>query len=724
MGERHSGAVDVDTAAGGRIGRWLYLLLRRRTSSREFLPQVDGLRWYAIAAVLLHHCAGYAIQAPASPQAQSFRRLEIEGFTLYGALGVNLFFVISGFVLGLPFARAAEHGSPHIGYRSYLLRRVVRIEPPYVINLLILAAAYVIQRGEQFADIGPHLVASLLYCHGLVYGTFSTINFVAWTLEIEIQFYLLAPLLAVIYKLPNRATRVCVASGVGVASLLLADWMMATGFGDGRARLTLLPFLPFFLGGFLLADVHVRSASLGCSTAGDLLALPCVAGVAWFGRQAGLAATCGLAVSLVGFCYSGIAGRWHSRILSWPPLVVLGGMCYTIYLYHAYLMAAAGPWLCGGLAPLGGGLWAFLALMAAFGTVIVAISIPLYLLFERPFMGVVGGLIAQGPEALPISCRVFPTAVPFVVPGFERQHRSDDFALAPATIDSRAWFAGFAARVEAAVGRRYLPVCRLADGEYEFLFGSRSWNPRLPYVRRAAAAARVTAWRWRHGSPGFHAETAPGISSGELTVAECQALRPVMQDDLEHLARHGILAMHLTYGREPFHEAYFPALRDWVRRSGLALNHASYVPFYFVYALLRGPRSAGLLGGRRLLVVHSAEGEKQAGIRRSLLDLGAAHVDWLGISPTRAFADRLDLQDLSMKPDLCLVGAGIGKTRVLRQLEPLAVPCIDAGFTFEVWADADRQWDRPFMTPDAAFSAQLVRYLPPGAHAGDESARR
>jgi hypothetical protein len=362
--------------------------------------------------------------------------------------------------------------------------------------------------------------------------------------------------------------------------------------------------------------------------------------------------------------------------------------------------------------------------MAAFGTVIVAISIPLYLLFERPFMGVVGGLIAQGPEALPVSCRAFPATVPFVVPGFERQHRPEDFALAPSAIDSRAWFDGFAGRVEAAVGRRYLPVCRLADGEYEFLFGPKSWNPRLPYVRRAAAAARVAAWRWRHRSPGFHAETAPGISSGELTATECQALRPVVRDDLEHIACHGILAMHLTYGREPFHEAYFPALRDWVRRSGLALDHANYVPFYFVYALLRGPRSAGLVGGRRLLVVHSAAGEKQAAIRRSLLDLGAAHVEWLGVSPTRAFADRLDLRAVAAKPDLCLVGAGIGKTRVLRQLEPLAVPCIDAGFTFEVWADTDRQWDRPFMTPDTAFSAQLVRYLPARAYAGDESACR
>jgi hypothetical protein len=194
-----------------------------------------------------------------------------------------------------------------------------------------------------------------------------------------------------------------------------------------------------------------------------------------------------------------------------------------------------------------------------------------------------------------------------------------------------------------------------------------------------------------------------------------------MCSDLETIARDGVLAMHLSYGREPFHEAYFPALRAWVRQGNLSLNHANYVPFYFVYALLRGPRSAALLGGRRVLVVHSALGEKRAAIQRSLAKLGVSAVHWLTISPTRAFAENLDMHSLAARPDLCLVGAGIGKTRVLRQLESLDVPCIDAGFTFEVWANPDRQWDRPFMTPDASFSPRLARFLPPQAFTREES---
>ena len=56
-------------------------------------------------------------------------------------------------------------------------------------------------------------------------------------------------------------------------------------------------------------------------------------------------------------------------------------------------------------------------------------------------------------------------------------------------------------------------------------------------------------------------------------------------------------------------------------------------------------------------------------------------------------------------------GAGIGKSRILRQLEPFNVPCIDAGYAFEVWAAPDRQWDRPYMTCDKDMDVTKVRFL-------------
>ena len=696
---------------------WLYGLLRRRTSTGEFLPQIDGLRWYAIAAVVLHHCGGYAIGSPASPHAEAFRSHGVARFVSYGALGVNLFFVLSGFVVGLPFARAAARGDGCPSLRRYYGRRVLRIEPPYIINLALLTAAHVAWRGERLGDLAPHFVANLFYCHGLVFGTWSPINFVAWSLEVEVQFYLLAPLLAAIFVLPGMPLRILAAGLLALGAALLADGPVADVIGASRAKLTVLPYLPFFLGGFLLADRHARSPyPLKTAVLGDAMAVPSLAGVAWFGGQAGVAATFGLAASLSGLCFSAIAGRAHARFLSWAPLVVVGGMCYTTYLYHAAVMAVVGPGLCRTLSPLGSGVCPFVALMAAFGVVITLACVPLYLLFEKPFMGLGSGVI-QGNTALPASCRVLPATVPFAVPGFARQRRAEDFTFAPAQIECTAWFDSFADRVEAAIGRHYVPICRLGDGEFEFLFGPALWNPRLPPLQRAASAARALTWRWLHHRPGFHAATAPGISSGDMTPEEWHAHRPIFRKDVEAIARDGVLAMHLSYGKEPFQESYFRPLGKWLRESGIRVTVENYVPFYFVYALLRGPRAERLLQGRRVLVVHSAAGARKAAIRDSLQSAGASKVEWLAISPTRAFAERLDLRTLKASPELCLVGAGIGKPRILRQLEPLSVPCIDAGFTFDVWADPDRQWDRPYMTPDSAFDPTRVRYLesPPAA---------
>jgi hypothetical protein len=143
----------------------------------------------------------------------------------------------------------------------------------------------------------------------------------------------------------------------------------------------------------------------------------------------------------------------------------------------------------------------------------------------------------------------------------------------------------------------------------------------------------------------------------------------------------------------------------------ISLTLINYAPFYFVYGLLRGPAFPRLVAGRRVLVVHSAVGAKRDAIVKSLQAVGPASIEWLGISATRSFAETLDLSRLQEKPDICLIGAGVGKAALFSQLEPLQVPCIDAGYTFEVWADADRQWDRPFMTPDTDFDVSRVRYL-------------
>jgi hypothetical protein len=318
---------------------------------------------------------------------------------------------------------------------------------------------------------------------------------------------------------------------------------------------------------------------------------------------------------------------------------------------------------------------------------------------------------SAGLALLPAPYRILPASVPFRVPGFEGQSRATDFVLAPGPIDCAAWFGRFVDRVSRAVGTSWLPVCRMSDGEFTLLFGPQPPSLRYPPARRLRMRLRQVAGIVRRRLTGLRAHTAKGVSSGAMSYAEIRALAPVMAREYADVARAGILGLHLSYGKTPFQEQFFPPISRWLADQAVTLTPDNYVPFYFVYALLRGPAFPQLVSGRRVLVVHSADGGKREAIATAIRAAGAREVDWLSISSSRAFADRLDLGTLPARPDLCLLGAGIGKARLFGQLMPLAVPCIDAGFSFEAWADPDKQWDRPYMTPDSRLDVSRVRFL-------------
>ena len=65
----------------------------------------------------------------------------------------------------------------------------------------LLVFYFVFQPASERGTLLPHFFASLFYAHGLVYGSWSEINAVTWSLEIEVQFYILAPLLCRVFSI-------------------------------------------------------------------------------------------------------------------------------------------------------------------------------------------------------------------------------------------------------------------------------------------------------------------------------------------------------------------------------------------------------------------------------------------------------------------------------------------------------------------------------------------
>ena len=107
-----------------------------------------------------------------------------------GYFGVHLFFVISGFILALPFARRHFGRASVPALKRYYFEAHKDRATVTVINISLAFACIWFTNSGHLLFL-PHFIASLFYFHGLVYGEASWINGVAWSLEIEVQFYLM-----------------------------------------------------------------------------------------------------------------------------------------------------------------------------------------------------------------------------------------------------------------------------------------------------------------------------------------------------------------------------------------------------------------------------------------------------------------------------------------------------------------------------------------------------
>lgn len=315
------------------LPRWLRPLLRR-TSGADFVPVIDGLRFYAILTVLLYHALLALTQTHHLPFAGP-GALAGTAVLKLGWVGVQLFFGISGFILAVPFAAQHLRGRPPVKLSKYFLRRLTRLEPPFLLSLAALFALRLLVNGQT--GLWPHLAASSLYAHSAVYGEPSAISAVTWSLEVEIQFYIVAPLLGQIFRIPSKSLRRMVWLG-----LALLSWGLGWRY-PGMGTLWLLPNLSYFLAGFVIADIHAVEWQGGRQVphhwAWDLLATVGWIALAWVvaqtGGESGLLAWAPAVSLLILLIYLAI---FQSRAWYWlttrPLLFVGGGMCYTIYLYH------------------------------------------------------------------------------------------------------------------------------------------------------------------------------------------------------------------------------------------------------------------------------------------------------------------------------------------------------------------------------------------------------
>jgi peptidoglycan/LPS O-acetylase OafA/YrhL len=355
--------------------------LRRRTTSGRFIPQIDGLRFIAITLVVLLHLQNGLAVTPQSPLRGQLATSVITPWIAQMNVGVPLFFMISGFILAVPFATRALRDGPAVSLRAYYWRRVTRLEPPYIISLLLFFVLRGWHDGGRFRPLLPHLAAGLLYLHGILFDAGNPINWVTWSLEVEVQFYLLFPLIAMVYLVPDKRLR---RGSLAVGALAFA---LAVQAGLLTDPVFLPMWLPYFFLGMLIADIFVSdwAGEPRVSRIADgvgILAWVAFALILPYKHFHPLVLPLLFATGM----FTALSGARLRRVFAYPVITTIGGMCYSIYLLHYWLLEAGAH----ALGPLVRGLpsydLAYGVSLVILAPVVLLVCGTYFALIERPCM--------------------------------------------------------------------------------------------------------------------------------------------------------------------------------------------------------------------------------------------------------------------------------------------------------------------------------------------------
>ena len=342
-----------------------------RTRADDILayrPFIDGLRAVSIIAVVAYHAG-------------------VPGVT-GGFVGVDVFFVISGYLIINQVVAGLRSGS--FSFAGFWARRVLRILPPYllVIGATLALAPFVLVSPAEFTELGNEALASaLMVVNHYFFASQGYFDVEAntkpllhlWSLAVEEQFYLVAPLLLVgLWWMARRrpsARRAIWTTAIGVLFVAsLAACIAATDRARNPA-FYLTPFRAweFIAGGAvpLFLDALRRRPPIVADLAGLAGAALILGSV--FGLAEGVSYPAAYAVMPVaGACLVILAGTARpetpvARVLAVTPMVWIGLVSYAWYLWHWPLIVFARVYNFGETMPLwtGGAVALSLALAVA-----------------------------------------------------------------------------------------------------------------------------------------------------------------------------------------------------------------------------------------------------------------------------------------------------------------------------------------------------------------------
>ncbi len=317
----------------------------------DYVPALTGLRGVAAAWVLLFHLWQFS-GSPVLAIHVAHLAIDFTPLAACGFVGVDLFFGLSGFLLSLPFHRAALAQAPMPSLRTFWMRRCRRVLPAYYVQLAIIVAA-MLAMGEMRALAPANLIGHVFLVQNLV-PTRETLNGVYWTMPIEWDFYAVLPLLALALARCRKSLVTLVVLALVVAFRLFCyraafdpQW---AGYFDYGWIVQLPARLDEFFFGVFGAMAYVRNPPATKMARGlVLLGLAGIAaGMAAFTHLGNYLLAPQMPWLLLHFTWIGAAfgvlilgaaaaqSWFRGRVLAW-----LGLISYSLYLWHYPLLQVA-----------------------------------------------------------------------------------------------------------------------------------------------------------------------------------------------------------------------------------------------------------------------------------------------------------------------------------------------------------------------------------------------
>lgn len=335
-------------------------VFQRKINPVSYRPEVDGLRFFAIMIVMIGHLLERVERfwlAP-NPALDNSVINDLLHFFASPNQGVLLFFAISGFIIAKQMQDVPDGRFDAAFVAKYYVRRMTRIFPPYYLIIVGTFFAYYFldlqppglnRSPESDVSLPASLAASLFYVHGAVFDTLPRLFALGWSLEVEVQFYALAPLIFLTFFRGDH--RSAVWRFAAMLALFFAISFLAINKIVSVNAFTILSYIVYFGVGIALAR-HEKAwrrwfSALG-SSASIVIGIACLVGMFWIGKAnfEPLAMTLvywflslGTIAVLFGLAFQ--SDTLFGRFCRMPFVTYIGLACYSLYLIHLQLFHIA-----------------------------------------------------------------------------------------------------------------------------------------------------------------------------------------------------------------------------------------------------------------------------------------------------------------------------------------------------------------------------------------------